>query len=424
MKFGKKRNKLIATLLSATVAVSIVGGMFAAPATSKFSDVPSNHWATSYINKMSEGGLIKGYGNGKYGPEDKLTIGQMAKLICSAKGYAGKNANNTKYWAYGVVDYCINDLQCLPNLGAITPKNYDKNCSRELAFYMLEKGLGAGPDAELTQKPLLTAADIPDFANITYTYADTILRAYQEGVCVGNDAKGTFNPKAALSRAQAATMFVRAGWTKAADVAETGEGKTNAEIFNEIKALGLWTESKDTLYGGRMLTAKDPKYGGITVTETENVLYIDMKEWNSAAWGSDANSFKAVDGSTVKDLYDSNGKMVVSSGFSYDARMLVKQILQIAYPNHPDESTNAFKSAFMQEIWETNKYPSALRWIDNRGFKCTYGEHAFRLTVYELNDEALYNEVRANIHIGNKRKFSSYNGSIADDIKAWELTKW
>ena len=91
-------------------------------AASNFSDVPSNHWATSYINKMSEGGLIKGYGNGKYGPEDKLTIGQMAKLICSAKGYAGKSANNTKYWAYGVVDYCINDLQCLPNLGAITPR--------------------------------------------------------------------------------------------------------------------------------------------------------------------------------------------------------------------------------------------------------------------------------------------------------------
>lgn len=126
-------------------------------AASNFSDVPSNHWATSYINKMSEGGLIKGYGNGKYGPEDKLTIGQMAKLICSAKGYAGKRANNTKYWAYGVVDYCINDLQCLPNLGAITPQNYDKNCSRELAFYMLEKGLGAGPDVELTQKPLRTS---------------------------------------------------------------------------------------------------------------------------------------------------------------------------------------------------------------------------------------------------------------------------
>ena len=424
MKFGKKRNKLIATLLSATVAVSIVGGMFAAPATSKFSDVPSNHWATSYINKMSEGGLIKGYGNGKYGPEDKLTIGQMAKLICSAKGYAGKSANNTKYWAYGVVDYCINDLQCLPNLGAITSQNYDKNCSRELAFYMLEKGLGAGPDAELTQKPLLTAANIPDFANITYTYADTILRAYQEGVCVGNDAKGTFNPKAALSRAQAATMFVRAGWTKAADVAETGEGKTNAEIFNEIKALGLWTEGKDPLYGGRMLTAKDPKYGGITVTEAGSVLFIDMDEENRGAWGNNPNGFKTVDGKTVKDLYDSNGKMIVSSGFSYDARMLVKQVLQIAYPNHPDEAINAFKSAFMQEIWETNEYPSAIRWIDNRGFDCSYGDHAFSLTIYELNDESLYNEVRAGIHIGSKYKFSSYTGSIANDIKAWELKKW
>lgn len=415
------KKRITSLALAAVLAASMTASAFAA---SNFSDVPSNHWATSYINKMSEGGLIKGYGNGKYGPEDKLTIGQMAKLICSAKGYAGKSANNTKYWAYGVVDYCINDLQCLPNLGAITPQNYDKNCSRELAFYMLEKGLGAGPDAELTQKPLLTAADIPDFANITYTYADTILLAYQEGVCVGNDAKGTFNPKAALSRAQAATMFVRAGWTKAADVAEIGEGETNAEIFDKIKAMGLWTEGKDPLYGGRMLTAKDPKYGGITVTETVNVLRIDMKEWNSGAWGNDANSFKAVDGSTVKDLYDSNGKMVVSSGFSYDARMLVKQILQIAYPNHPDEAINAFKSAFMQEIWETNEYPSALRWIDSRGLKCNYGDHAFRLTVYELNDEDLYNEVRASIHIGNKYKFSSYNGSIANDIKAWELTKW
>ena len=415
------KKRITSLALAAVLAASMTASAFAA---SNFSDVPSNHWATSYINKMSEGGLIKGYGNGKYGPEDKLTIGQMAKLICSAKGYAGKSANNTKYWAYGVVDYCINDLQCLPNLGAITPQNYDKNCSRELAFYMLEKGLGAGPDAELTQKPLLTAADIPDFANITYTYADTILLAYQEGVCVGNDANGTFNPKAALSRAQAATMFVRAGWTKAADVAETGEGKTNAEIFNEIKALGLWTESKDTLYGGRMLTAKDPKYGGITVTETETVLFVGMKEWNSAAWGSDANSFKAVDSSTVKDLYDSNGKMVVSSGFSYDARMLIKQILQIAYPNHPDEAINAFKSAFMQEIWEAGQYPSALRWIDNRGFQCGYGEHLFSIVLLELNDEDLYNEARASVNIGNKYKFSSYNGSIANDIKAWELKKW
>ena len=123
-------------------------------------------------------------------------------------------------------------------------------------------------------------------------------------------------------------------------------------------------------------------------------------------------------------MYDSNGKMLLSSGFSYDARMLVKQILQIAYPNHPDEAINAFKSAFMQEIWETNEYPSALRWIDSRGLKCNYGDHAFRLTVYELNDEDLYNEVRTSIHIGNKYKFSSYNGSIANDIKAWELKKW
>ena len=35
------------------------------------------------------------------------------------------------------------------------------------------------------------------------------------------------------------------------------------------------------------------KYDGITVTETETVLFVGMKEWNSAAWGNDPNSFKA-----------------------------------------------------------------------------------------------------------------------------------
>ena len=78
----------------------------------------------------------------------------------------------------------------------------------------------------------------------------------------------------------------------------------------------------------------------------------------------------------------------------------------------------------MQEIWEVSEYPSALRWIDSRGVKCNYGDHAFRLTVYELNDEDLYNEVRASVHIGNRYKFSSYTGSTANDIKAWEITKW
>ena len=149
-----------------------------------------------------------------------------------------------------------------------------------------------------------------------------------------------------------------------------------------------------------------------------------MPEWNSSAWGNNPNGFKALDGSTVKDLYDSNGKMIVSSGFSYDARMLVKRILQMAYPNHPDEAINGFKAAFMQEIWEFANNPSAFRWIDHRAFRCGYGDHSFHLVIMDLNDQASYDEVRANLHASTKYKFSSYNGSFANDIKAWELTKW
>ena len=51
------KKRITSLALAAALAASMTASAFAA---SNFSDVPSNHWATSYINKMSEGGLIKG----------------------------------------------------------------------------------------------------------------------------------------------------------------------------------------------------------------------------------------------------------------------------------------------------------------------------------------------------------------------------
>ena len=52
----------------------------------QFMDVPANHWAAASINKMSEGGLIAGYGNNRYGLNDKLTIDQMATSLPAPRG--------------------------------------------------------------------------------------------------------------------------------------------------------------------------------------------------------------------------------------------------------------------------------------------------------------------------------------------------
>lgn len=55
--------------------------------TTVFNDVAGDHWASGYVNVAQAQGIINGYGNGQFGPEDKVTYEQAVKMIVSALGY-------------------------------------------------------------------------------------------------------------------------------------------------------------------------------------------------------------------------------------------------------------------------------------------------------------------------------------------------
>lgn len=55
--------------------------------TSSFSDVPSSRWSVGYIAKAAELGIVSGYGNGKFGPKNPVTVEQAAKMLVCAWGY-------------------------------------------------------------------------------------------------------------------------------------------------------------------------------------------------------------------------------------------------------------------------------------------------------------------------------------------------
>lgn len=57
------KKRFISLVLAAALAASMTAPAFAV---SNFSDVPDTHWASSYINEMVGGGLIQGYGHGKF----------------------------------------------------------------------------------------------------------------------------------------------------------------------------------------------------------------------------------------------------------------------------------------------------------------------------------------------------------------------
>ena len=52
-----------------------------------FSDVPGGHWAAPYINLAYEEGLVSGYGDGTFGPDDPVTVGQAVTVALHLLGY-------------------------------------------------------------------------------------------------------------------------------------------------------------------------------------------------------------------------------------------------------------------------------------------------------------------------------------------------
>lgn len=60
-------------------------------AATSFSDVPATHWASGYIQYCVNKGILNGYGNGKFGPDDTLTATQWALMLLGALGYNAKN---------------------------------------------------------------------------------------------------------------------------------------------------------------------------------------------------------------------------------------------------------------------------------------------------------------------------------------------
>lgn len=58
--------------------------------TTRYSDVPTTHWAYNSIESLSELGLLSGYSDGKFKPDSPMTRAEVATLVNSAIKYLNK----------------------------------------------------------------------------------------------------------------------------------------------------------------------------------------------------------------------------------------------------------------------------------------------------------------------------------------------
>ena len=76
---------------AATIIVRTLGlGEDAKKGDTVFSDVDKNHWASGYINIAVENGIINGFPEGTFLPEDSVTYEQIVKMVVCAIGHEPK----------------------------------------------------------------------------------------------------------------------------------------------------------------------------------------------------------------------------------------------------------------------------------------------------------------------------------------------
>lgn len=62
-----------------------------------FADVPASHWASGYIANAAGMGIINGYGDGNFGPEDPVKYEQAVKMVMATLGYTPYAEKNGGY---------------------------------------------------------------------------------------------------------------------------------------------------------------------------------------------------------------------------------------------------------------------------------------------------------------------------------------
>lgn len=78
----------------AKLLVTVLGLEKGSGHTAEFQDVPTNHWAYDYIATANACGIITGYGDGRFGPNDPITREQMAVMVVKAVGLPGSGILN------------------------------------------------------------------------------------------------------------------------------------------------------------------------------------------------------------------------------------------------------------------------------------------------------------------------------------------
>ena len=255
---------------AAFMALGITAGLIvplvtptASFAQTTFTDVQSNYWATEFIQQLAQRGIIAGFPDGSFRPEQPVTRAQFAAMIGKAFQKAPERQAvrfydvPSSYWASSAIQdaYTSGFLSGYPG-NRFEP---NQNIPREQVLVSLANGLNYNVSSN-TESNLQYYND----ANNISGYARSPIAAATDKQIVVNYPNVKFlNPQSTATRAQVAAFVYQA---------LVSSGKATAIKSSYIVALGDSTSQKPiavTIPEGTVIPIKYDKAEKILVTRDE-----------------------------------------------------------------------------------------------------------------------------------------------------------
>lgn len=200
-------------ILAAAFALYLVAATPALAVTPSFSDVPSTHWAFSFVETAAEHGWISGYEDGTFGVNDQITYAQLSTMLTRAfynRELEAYTAPSSAWYSTfcgvaeeaGLFDgtYASGSSQD----GSVVNKPINRYELAQILYNVLsDQGAAVQYDAASVQ------AGISDWSIIPTNYRSAVMAANAAGVISSMDSLGTFGGSNPMTRAQAAVVMTR-----------------------------------------------------------------------------------------------------------------------------------------------------------------------------------------------------------------------
>jgi len=178
----------------------------------KFADVPENHWALTPIEQLATTGLIEGYPNGTFQPERALSRAELATLLVKSKGMEPPAITEKTFKDMPPAHWAARYVKGALTMGLV--KGYpDKTFKPNNKITRTEGVVVLTRFGNLPQPAALTAGPYPDLT--ARHWASPFIAAARTAGLLDYIGDNDFEPKRELTRAEAVEILSKTSYGRA-----------------------------------------------------------------------------------------------------------------------------------------------------------------------------------------------------------------